>query len=110
MYSYKPEVYKPQIIRQLQEFYGKDVSQLSADDVLYFFYGYGEERDERDCDYAVVDKRYRPYKTNIFQRLTWLVVIPLALLFLPFVWIATGECGYSPNWKISKLLHKITGL
>ena len=110
MYSYKPKVYKIDVSEQLQEFYGKEVSQLSAEDVLYFFYGNDEERDERDCDYGIVDKRYRPYETNIFQRLAWLVVIPLVLLSLPFVWIVTGEWGYSPNWKISKLLHKITGL
>lgn len=110
MYSYKPMVYKIELSNRLREFYGKDVSQLSAEDVLYFFYGNNEERDERDCDYAVTDKRYTPHKTNIFQRLAWLVVIPVVLLSLPFVWIATGEWGYSPNWKISKLLHKITGL
>lgn len=111
MYSYKPEVSRFELEEELVSFYQRDVSQLSAQEVLYFFYGdYSGERDSRDCDYSVVDKRYKPYKTTIYQRLSWLVVLPVVLLTIPFLWIATGEWGYRSDWKITKLLHKITGL
>ena len=72
MYSYKQKVSRFQLEKKLKSFYQKDVSQLSAQEVLYFFYGdYLGERDSRDCDYSVVvDKRYNPYKTTIYQRLS----------------------------------------
>lgn len=111
MHSYKPEVSRFKLEKELSSFYQRDVSQLSAQEVLYFFYGdYSGERDSRDCDYSVVDKHYKPYKTTIYQRLSWVVVVPVVLLTLPFLWIATGEWGYRSDWKITKLLHKITGL
>lgn len=111
MYAYKPEVFRFQLEKELSSFYQRDVSQLSAQEVLYFFYGnYSHDRDSRDCVYSIVDRYYKPRKTNIFQRLSWLVVVPAVLLSLPFLWIATGEWGYRSDWKITKLLHKITGL
>lgn len=112
MYSYKPTIYRHQLVKELEKFFEKKIEEITAEEVVYYFHGGHhdwDDRDERDCPYAIIDKHYRR-KSTLLQRASWVIVVPLILLTLPFVWVVTGEWGYNPSWKISKVLHKITKL
>lgn len=111
MYTNKSHLFRSQFEKELKEFFNKPIKELTAESVLYYLYGdYSDGRDTRDCEQEVVYKYGRNVKASFLQRLSRIVFVPLVLLTLPFVWIVSGEWGWDSNWKISKIIHKLTGL
>ncbi|MGB3724281.1 MAG: hypothetical protein WA981_00805 [Glaciecola sp.] len=75
----------------------------TADDVLKLIIG-EDEYDYNSQDY-VLYKEIRSTKRRIIQRVNFLWVAPTLLMMMPFVWILTGEWGFSRNSMLGRFFE-----
>lgn len=92
--------------------FGKSVEELTREDLLSLI---PNSRFDRKCEtdnkteFVLITERERYYEKTILHRINCLWVYPLAVITLPFMWIATGRWGYSRNTKFGRILGKLVG-
>ena len=69
---------------------------------------YGNYNDDYQTSYKIVVYDY-DHKRNWRQRLNMFWVMPLTLILSPFMYLYSGQVGWSDKSKLGKFILKITG-
>lgn len=111
IFSKQVAIRKPAFREELESFFDKSIDSITANEVSYYFYGeYNSAHDERKCDFSIVHK-YGNYesKKKWYNRLAYLVVVPIYVALIPFTWVFKGEVGINRNSTFGKFIAKIVG-
>lgn len=103
------EVYEHNFIGELKELRGYDkFDKFTKDTIIKHLFGECEYRSK--SAFKLIHK-HNPYlQTTTIQRLNWLWVTPLFMIFvMPFQWLFTGSTGFSQGTKIHTMLRYLLG-
>lgn len=103
------KVYQHNFIGELKELRGYDkFDKFTKDTIIKHLFGDWEYDSESDFKLVY---RHTPYiKTTTIQRLNWLWLTPLFMVFvMPFQWLFTGSTGFSQGTKIHTVLRYLLG-